>query len=91
MVLFYFVVQDGWPALTASITSTTLQGLLAQRLAQGTHNPWVLGSNPGGPTTTTSGFSDIQSIGETAFVLAFPSRILVFLLAIHNYPQLICA
>ena len=26
------------------------QGLLAQRLAQGTHNPWVLGSNPGGPT-----------------------------------------
>ena len=25
-------------------------GLLAQRLAQGTHNPWVLGSNPGGPT-----------------------------------------
>ncbi len=50
MVLFHIVVQDGWPALTASITSTTLQGLLAQRLAQGTHNPWVLGSNPGGPT-----------------------------------------
>ena len=23
---------------------------MAQRLAQGTHNPWVLGSNPGGPT-----------------------------------------
>ena len=50
MVVFHVVVQDGWPALTASITSTTLQGLLAQRLAQGTHNPWVLGSNPGGPT-----------------------------------------
>ena len=28
----------------------TAYGLLAQRLAQGTHNPWVLGSNPGGPT-----------------------------------------
>ena len=28
-------------------------GLLAQRLAQGTHNPWVLGSNPGGPTKTS--------------------------------------
>ena len=28
----------------------TYKGLLAQRLAQGTHNPWVLGSNPGGPT-----------------------------------------
>ena len=27
-----------------------LHGLVAQRLAQGTHNPWVLGSNPGGPT-----------------------------------------
>ena len=23
---------------------------MAHRLAQGTHNPWVLGSNPGGPT-----------------------------------------
>ena len=56
MVLFNIVVQDGWPALTASITSTTLQGLLAQRLAQGTHNPWVLGSNPGGPTTVYQWF-----------------------------------
>ena len=27
-----------------------LHGLVAQRLAQGTHNPWVLGSNPGRPT-----------------------------------------
>lgn len=27
-----------------------LYGLLAQRLAQGTHNPWVEGSNPPGPT-----------------------------------------
>ena len=26
------------------------QGLMAQRLAQGTHNPWVAGSNPAGPT-----------------------------------------
>ena len=25
-------------------------GLMAQRLAQGTHNPWVAGSNPAGPT-----------------------------------------
>ncbi len=31
------------------------QGLLAQRLAQGTHNPWVLGSNPGGPTRESRG------------------------------------
>ena len=46
---------------------------------------------PEGPPPSTSGFSDIQSIGETAFVSVFPSRILVFLLAIHNYPQLIYA
>ena len=26
-------------------------GLMAQRSAQGTHNPWVVGSNPTGPTT----------------------------------------
>ena len=32
-----------------------LYGLLAQRLAQGTHNPGVLGSNPGGPTRKTAG------------------------------------
>ena len=32
-----------------------LHGLVAQRLAQGTHNPWVLGSNPGGPTRKTAG------------------------------------
>ena len=25
---------------------------MAQRLAQGTHNPWVAGSNPAGPTKT---------------------------------------
>ena len=28
-----------------------ISGLLAQRLAQGTHNPWVEGSNPPGPTS----------------------------------------
>ncbi len=50
MVVFHDVVKDGGLVLTASNTSATLQGLLAQRLAQGTHNPWVLGSNPGGPT-----------------------------------------
>lgn len=30
-------------------------GLMAQRLAQGTHNPWVGGSNPSGPTKYTCG------------------------------------
>ena len=30
-------------------------GLMAQRLAQGTHNPWVGGSNPSGPTTYSCG------------------------------------
>ena len=30
-------------------------GLMAQRLAQGTHNPWVAGSNPAGPTTLMNG------------------------------------
>ena len=50
MVVFFVVVQDGEAVLTPSIAAATLQGLLAQRLAQGTHNPWVLGSNPGGPT-----------------------------------------
>ena len=28
---------------------------MAQRLAQGTHNPWVGGSNPSGPTKRTQG------------------------------------
>ena len=51
MVVFFVVVQDRKAVLTPSIAAATLQGLLAQRLAQGTHNPWVLGSNPGGPTT----------------------------------------
>ena len=32
-----------------------LHGLVAQRLAQGTHNPWVLGSNPGRPTIESAG------------------------------------
>ena len=50
MVVFLIVVQDMRPVQTAPIAFATLQGLLAQRLAQGTHNPWVLGSNPGGPT-----------------------------------------
>ena len=30
-------------------------GLMAQRLAQGTHNPWVAGSNPAGPTRVFTG------------------------------------
>ena len=51
MGVFFVVVQDREAVLTPSIAAATLQGLLAQRLAQGTHNPWVLGSNPGGPTT----------------------------------------
>ena len=46
---------------------------------------------PEGPPLSTSGFPDIQSIGGTALLLAIPSRIHWFLLAIHNYPQLICA
>ena len=28
---------------------------MAQRLAQGTHNPWVAGSNPAGPTRASAG------------------------------------
>ena len=55
MVVFHVVAQDGRGVLTTSITSAALQGLLAQRLAQGTHNPWVLGSNPGGPTSFLTG------------------------------------
>ena len=31
-----------------------LLGPVAQRLAQGTHNPWVGGSNPSGPTRDLS-------------------------------------
>ncbi len=30
-------------------------GLMAQWLAQGTHNPWVVGSNPTGPTIVFAG------------------------------------
>ncbi len=36
-----------------------LTGLLAQRLAQGTHNPWVEGSNPPGPTINHSQVTDL--------------------------------
>ena len=34
-------VEDGWVSV----------GSIAQRLEQGTHNPLVPGSNPGGPTS----------------------------------------
>ena len=44
-----------------------LHGLVAQRLAQGTHNPWVLGSNPGRPTYDT-GFRTLSS-GVRIFAL----------------------
>ena len=46
---------------------------------------------PEGPPLSTSGFPDIQSIGGTALLFAFSSRIHWFLLAIHHYPPLICA
>ena len=41
--------------LSEAVVARQTHGLLAQRLAQGTHNPWVLGSNPGGPTIETAG------------------------------------
>ena len=50
MVVFHDVVQSVGGCSATPTVSATLKGLLAQRLAQGTHNPWVLGSNPGGPT-----------------------------------------
>ena len=46
---------------------------------------------PEGPPLSTSGFSEIQLIRGTALLLAIPSRIHWFLLAIHHYPPLICA
>ena len=39
-------------------------GSIAQRLEQGTHNPLVPGSNPGGPTSfhfNSSGLAEIHS------------------------------
>ena len=38
----------------AAIAVAFLLGPVAQRLAQGTHNPWVGGSNPSGPTIHSS-------------------------------------
>ena len=46
---------------------------------------------PEGPPLSTSGFPDIQLIRGTALLLAIPSRIHWFLLAIHHYPPLISA
>lgn len=44
---------------------------------------------PEGPPSSTSGFPEIQLIRGTALLLAIPSRIHWFLLAIHHYPPLI--
>ena len=49
---FRYEIQDG------------RHGSIAQRLEQGTHNPLVPGSNPGGPTgfySSSSGWSEIHS------------------------------
>lgn len=46
---------------------------------------------PEGPPPSTSGFPDIQLFRGTALLLAIPSRIHWFLLAIHHYPPLISA
>ena len=54
---------------------TVLHGLVAQRLAQGTHNPWVLGSNPGRPTIVFEGrarcatFCVSRVLGDRSFIL----------------------
>ena len=55
MVVFLVVMRDDGNG-TVLVGSIFIKGLLAQRLAQGTHNPWVLGSNPGGPTTVYQRF-----------------------------------
>ena len=50
-------------------------GLMAQRLAQGTHNPWVAGSNPAGPTrlpkVRAHNVSDLVSFLSTHVSQAF--------------------
>ena len=46
---------------------------------------------PEGPPLSTSGFPEFKSVRGTAFDLDISSGILWFLLAIHHYPQLICA
>jgi hypothetical protein len=42
-----------WQRMSFSIDRFTYEdGPVAQRLEQGTHNPLVPGSNPGGPSST---------------------------------------
>ena len=41
-------------SLKYTFATYILTGPVAQRLEQGTHNPLVVGSNPTGPTTSTS-------------------------------------
>ena len=45
-------------------TIQSVNGPLAQRLVQRTHNPLVVGSNPTGPTKICYGFSNVPPIDE---------------------------
>ena len=40
----------GWSIVVRCVLLSALSGPVAQRLEQGTHNPLVPGSNPGGPS-----------------------------------------
>ena len=77
-----------WLLLSAAIHTLIYVSALTSGFGDGLIIPGFWVRIPEGPPASTSGFSDFQSIGETAFVFVFPSRILVFLLSIHNYPQL---
>ena len=50
--------------------SPFLYGLMAQRLAQRTHNPWVVGSNPTGPTNHST-WQDFYLSGFSGFMGLF--------------------
>ena len=80
-----------WLSLSAAIHTLIYVSALAYGFKGGLIIPGFWVRIPEGPPLSTSGFPDIQSIRETALLLAIPSRIHWFLLAIHHYPPLICA
>ena len=79
-----------WLSLSAAIHTLIYVSALAYGFKDGLIIPGFWVRIPEGPPLSTSGFPDIQSIRGTALLLAFPSRIHWFLLAIHHYPPLIC-
>src|SRR5437588_9597535 len=49
-------------------------GPIAQRLEQGTHNPLVPGSNPGGPSRAIFGPAAVATLAEQAFRISIRTR-----------------